>query len=81
MLRSAELKVNAIRSALNTPGYTDSEETKNDFIGQLDKLMNGYKNREITLATYYARLGSLLISVNKIKASAPESQGEIQACL
>ena len=81
MLRSAELKVNAIRSTLNTPGYTDSEETKTALIGQLDKLMSGYKNREIPLATYYAKLGSLLIAVNQLKAQAPESHNEVQACL
>ena len=81
MLRSAELKVNAIRLALSTPGYIDSVETQNNLIAQLDQIMSSYRNREMPLATYYAKLGSLLITVNKMKAPEPVSQGEIQACL
>ena len=81
MLRSAELKVNAIRSALTTPGYSDSAETQNNLISQLDQIMNSYKNREMPLATYYAKLGSLLITVNKIKTPDPAPQQEVQACL
>jgi len=81
MLRSAELKVNAIRSALSTPGYIESAETQNDLIAQLDQIMNSYKNRELPLATYYAKLGSLLITVNKMKMPDPVPQGEVQACL
>jgi hypothetical protein len=71
MLRSAELKVNAIRSAIITPGYTDAviEKGKAEIMQQLDKLMTSYKNREIPLSAYYAKLGTLLISVNKLKAS------------
>ena len=81
MLRSAELKVNAIRSALSTPGYIDSVETQNNLIAQLDLIISAYRNREMPLATYYAKLGSLLIAVNKMKTPDPVPQGEIQACL
>jgi hypothetical protein len=81
MLRSAELKVNAIRSALSTPGYIDSVETQNNLNEQLDQIMNSYKNREMPLATYYAKLGSLLITVNKMKTPDSVPQGEAQACL
>ena len=81
MLRSAELKVNAIRSALSTPGYIESAETQNELIAQLDQIINSYKNRELPLATYYAKLGSLLITVNKMKTPDPVPQGEVQACL
>ena len=71
MLRSAELKIAAIRSALNIPDYGDveTEQAKEDLIRQLDKLIAGYKGRELPLTAYYAKLGSLLISVNKFKAS------------
>ena len=70
MLRSAELKIAAIRSALNIPDYGDAEteQAKENLIKQLDKLIAGYKNREMPLTAYYAKLGSLLISVNKFKA-------------
>ncbi len=80
MLRSAELKVNAIRSALHTPGYTNREieETKVAIASQLDKLMSSYKNREIPLTTYYAKLGALLISVNKLKVSVSASEGTLK---
>jgi len=71
MLRSAELKIAAIRSALNIPDYGDNEteQAKEGLIKQLDKLVAGYKNREMPLTAYYAKLGSLLISVNKFRAS------------
>lgn len=81
MLRSAELKVNAIRSALNTPGYIESAETQNELIAQLDQITTSYKNRELPLAAYYAKLGSLLITVNKMKTPDPVPQTEVQACL
>ena len=71
MLRSAEIKIAAIRTALNIPDYGDAgtEQTKESLLKQLDKLIEGYKNREMPLTAYYAKLGSLLISVNKFKAS------------
>ena len=81
MLRSAELKVNAIRSALNTPGYIENAETQNELIAQLDQVTTSYKNRELPLAAYYAKLGSLLITVNKMKTPDPVPEGEVQACL
>lgn len=75
MLRSAEIKIAAIRSALNIPDYGDveTEQAKEGLIKQLDKLVAGYKNRDMPLTAYYAKLGSLLISVNKFRAmvSAP----------
>ena len=81
MIRSSELKVNAIRSALTTPGYTDAviEKGKVEIMQQLDKLMESYKNREIPLAAYYARLGSLLISVNKLKAAVSSPSVQVHA--
>lgn len=71
MLRSAEIKIAAIRTALNIPDYGDAEteQTKESLLKQLDKLIDGYKNREMPLTAYYAKLGSLLISVNKFKAA------------
>ena len=71
MLRSAELKIAAIRSALNIPDYGDveTEQVKENLLKQLDKLVAGYKGREMPLTAYYAKLGSLLISVNKFRAS------------
>lgn len=71
MLRSAELKIAAIRSALNIPDYGDvaTEQAKENLMQQLEKLVAGYKNRELPLTAYYAKLGSLLISVNKFRAS------------
>jgi len=71
MLRSAELKIAAIRSALNIPDYGDveTEQTKENLLKQLDKLVAGYKGREMPLTAYYAKLGSLLISVNKFRTS------------
>ncbi len=71
MLRSADIKIAAIRTALNIPNYGDveTEQAKESLIKQLDKLIVGYKNREMPLTAYYAKLGSLLISVNKFRAS------------
>ena len=69
MLRSAELKVNAIRSALNTQDLFDSERTELQKVlsQQLDQLIASYTNRQIALSAYYAKLGALLISVNEFK--------------
>jgi hypothetical protein len=69
MLRSAELKVNAIRSALNTQDLFDSEKTELQKVlsKQLDQLIASYTNRQIALSAYYAKLGALLISVNEFK--------------
>jgi hypothetical protein len=69
MLRSAELKVNAIRSALNTQDLFDSEKTElqKTLSRQLDQLIASYANRQIALSAYYAKLGALLISVNEFK--------------
>ena len=81
MLRSAELKVSAIRAALNIPDYgdTETEKAKDNLIKQLDKLVTGYKNREMPLTAYYAKLGALLISVNKFKASVSGSPIQVHA--
>ena len=72
MLRSAEVKVNAIRSALNSaddsaPGMRESKQKMSQ---QLDLLIFSYKNRDIPLAAYYAKLGALLISINELKNAA-----------
>jgi hypothetical protein len=69
MLRSAELKVNAIRSALNTQDLFDSEKTEIQKVlsHQLDQLIASYTNRQIALSAYYAKLGALLICVNEFK--------------
>lgn len=67
MLRSAEQKVNAIKALLNAPSepiYAQSEVAL-----QLQKLMDAYKNRDIALAAYYAKLGALLIKANELKGS------------
>ena len=71
MLRSAELKVVAIKAALNIPDYGDAqtEQAKSELKQRLDKLVTDYKNRELPLTAYYAKLGALLISVNKFRAS------------
>lgn len=71
MLRSAEIKIAAIKTALNIPNYgdTETEQTKENLLNQLDQLIDGYKKREMPLTAYYAKLGSLLIRVNKFKAS------------
>jgi hypothetical protein len=81
MLRSAELKVSAIRAALNIPDYGDAEteRAKDSLIKQLDKLVTSYKGREIPLTAYYAKLGALLISVNKFKASVSGSPVQVHA--
>jgi hypothetical protein len=81
MLRSAELKVSAIRAALNIPDYGDAEteRAKDSLIKQLDKLITSYKSREIPLTAYYAKLGALLISVNKFKASVSGSPIQVHA--
>ncbi|MBS1523386.1 MAG: hypothetical protein JST50_20465 [Bacteroidetes bacterium] len=81
MLRSAELKIAAIRSALNIPDYGDveTEQAKENLIKQLDKLVAGYKNREMPLTAYYAKLGSLLISVNKFRASVSGAPVQVHA--
>ena len=71
MLRSAEIKIAAIKTALNIPDYGDAEteQTKENLLSQLDQLINGYRKREMPLTAYYAKLGSLLIRVNKFRAS------------
>ena len=81
MLRSAELKIAAIRSALNIPDYGDAEteQSKENLMKQLDKLIAGYKNREMPLTAYYAKLGSLLISVNKFKATVSGTAVHVHA--
>jgi hypothetical protein len=68
MLRSAELKVNAIKTALSNPAMqlVDQQGLK-DVEGQFERLMDDYKNREVTLAIYYTRLGALLIKVNELR--------------
>ncbi|MBS1502495.1 MAG: hypothetical protein JST32_10565 [Bacteroidetes bacterium] len=74
MLRSAELKVNAIRAAINTPGspVADHDEVRKSVKQQLEHLINDYTGRNITLATYYSKLGALLISVNELKGLPAE---------
>jgi hypothetical protein len=73
MLRSAELKVNAIRSALKSSSMSDACDNEVAKASQdLEKLMKGYKNREITLATYYSQLGALLIRVADLKSVPAE---------
>jgi hypothetical protein len=81
MLRSAEIKVSAIRSVLNSRGYTcaEIEESKGEIAKRLDSLMAGYKNREIPLTAYYAKLGALLITTNKLKAFITESSVHVHA--
>lgn len=71
MLRSAELKVNAIRSALNAAddSLPQIDEAKKRVAQQLDKLVKSYKNRDIALTAYYAKLGALLISASDLKTS------------
>jgi hypothetical protein len=75
MLRSAELKINAMRATLNAPVSGDAamEELRMHLAGQLEKIMASYKNREIPLTAYYAKLGALMISVNRLKASVAEA--------
>ncbi|MBS1525148.1 MAG: hypothetical protein JST19_05830 [Bacteroidetes bacterium] len=76
MLRSAELKVNAIRAAISTPGspVADRDEVQKAIKQQLDQLINDYTGRHITLATYYSKLGALLISVNELKGVPVEAE-------
>lgn len=71
MLRSAEQKVNAIKAIINAPAapFTDQTEVKNELANQLKRLMDSYKNRDIALAAYYAKLGALLISANELKGT------------
>ncbi|MFI5162610.1 MAG: hypothetical protein ACHQHN_15130 [Sphingobacteriales bacterium] len=73
MLRSAELKVNAIRSALKNSAASDPSD--HDIVlasHDLDELVDSYKNRDITLAAYYSKLGALLIRVTELKGVAVE---------
>jgi hypothetical protein len=72
MLRSAELKASAIKSALNAIDSYDPQkaEAKKSIAEQLETLTHSYRNREIALAAYYARLGALLISVNELKGTS-----------
>ena len=73
MLRSAELKVNAIRSALKSS--TMSDACDNEIVKankELDKLIDSYKNRDIALAAYYSKLGALLIKVSELKSVPAE---------
>lgn len=76
MLRSAELKVNAIKAALSNPatkalaGETEVARMQKE----LDLLITGYKDREITLAIYYSKLGALLITVNDLKGVHAEAE-------
>ncbi|MGZ3776815.1 MAG: hypothetical protein ACXVB0_24860 [Mucilaginibacter sp.] len=75
MLRSAELKVNAIRAALNNPALALSgEDEVQRMQKEFTRLVTGYKDREITLATYYSKLGALLISINELKGIPAEAQ-------
>ena len=74
MLRSAELKVNAIKAALGSDAMILASPDDVKYIaGDLDRLMEDYKNREITLAIYYTKLGALLIKVNELKGIPVEA--------
>ncbi len=66
MLRSAELKVNAIKSALLSDWMSTNDVKQ--IAEELECLLEDYKNRDITLAVYYTKLGALLIRVNELKA-------------
>lgn len=73
MLRSAELKVNAIKSALKNSSLSDAcydEVMKAN--KELEKLINSYKNRDIALVSYYSKLGALLIKVTELKSAPAE---------
>jgi hypothetical protein len=72
MLRSAELKVNAIKSALNNSSSGIDDIRTERISAQLDKLVSDYKNREIPLTVYYSKLGALLIQVNELKGALVE---------
>lgn len=76
MLRSAELKVNAIKAALNNPATAAlaGEAEVARIQRQFERLLNGYKDREIPLTTYYAKLGALLIAVNHLKGVHAEAE-------
>lgn len=76
MLRSAELKVNAIKAALNAGGsmFDDyNHEARKTIALQLEELTESYKNRQIALTTYYAKLGALLINVYELKGIPVEA--------
>ncbi len=69
MLRSAELKVNAIKSALKSSTMSDAcDDEVIKANKELEKLIDSYKNRDIALATYYSKLGALLIRVAELKS-------------
>jgi hypothetical protein len=69
MLRSADLKIKAIKAALHTHGeFGISREAKKEIANQLEQLMESYTNKQIALSVYYAKLGALLISVNELKS-------------
>ncbi len=73
MLRSAELKVNAVKAALGSDAMIlASPDDVKHVAEDLDKLIDDYKNREITLAIYYTKLGALLIKVNELKGIPAE---------
>jgi hypothetical protein len=73
MLRSAELKVNAIRSALKSSDMSDAcDDEVIRANKELEKLIDSYKNRDIALAAYYSRLGALLIKVTELKSVPAE---------
>jgi hypothetical protein len=75
MLRSSELKINAIRAALKSPALFNVDEDDIIRMGcQLEELMNSYKNREIPLVVYYSRLGALLIEVNALRGITIEPE-------
>jgi hypothetical protein len=74
MLRSAELKVNAIKAALGSDAMVlASPDDVKQVADELERLMDNYKNREITLAIYYTKLGALLIKVNELKGVPVEA--------
>ncbi len=74
MLRSAELKVNAIKAALGSDAMILASPDDVKYVADdLDRLMEDYKNREITLAIYYTKLGALLIKVNELKGIPVEA--------
>ena len=71
MLRSAELKINAIKTALLSDWMSASDVKQ--VADELEGLLEDYKNRDITLAVYYTKLGALLIRVNELKAVPAEA--------
>jgi hypothetical protein len=74
MLRSAELKVNAIKAALSSDAMIlASPDDVKHIADELDQLMTDYKDRETTLAIYYTKLGALLIKVNELKGVPVEA--------